>query len=55
MTKEAKHVVRTPLFQTYSDVRMLIEALADTVKKTEVLEYLNAIWDGCPRDSRRIT
>jgi restriction system protein len=52
MTKEAKHVVRTPLFQTYSDVRMLIEALADTVKKTEVLEYLNAIWDqtGTPQE-----
>lgn len=52
MTKEAKHVVRTPLFQTYSDVRMLIQALADTVKKTEVLEYLNAIWDqtGTPQE-----
>lgn len=52
MDKEAKHIVRTPLFQTYSDVRMLVAALADTVKKAEVLEYLNAIWDqtGTPQE-----
>lgn len=52
MGKESRYVVRTPLFQTYSDVRMLVEALADSVKKAEVLEYLNAIWGqtGTPQE-----
>jgi restriction system protein len=52
MENQAKYVVRTPLFQTYSDVRMLVEALVDTVKKAEVLECLNAIWEqtGTPQE-----
>ena len=49
-TKE--YLVRTPLFQSYSDVRMLVTALAGSTKKPELLEYLNAIWDqtGTPQD-----
>ncbi len=52
MNDSKEHVVRTPLFQNYSDVRMLISALAGTTTKQELLEYLNAIWDqtGTPKD-----
>lgn len=52
MTHSEGHVVRTPLFQNYSDVRMLMSALAGTTRKQELLEYLNAIWDqtGTPKD-----
>lgn len=47
-----EYVVRTPLFQNYSDVRMLLSALAGSTRKQELLEYLNAIWDqtGTPKD-----
>jgi restriction system protein len=52
MERQKEHVVRTPLFQNYSDVRMLVSALAGSTTKAELLEYLNAIWDqtGTPKD-----
>lgn len=52
MKNENKHIVRTPLFQNYSDVRHLMKALADSVKRQELLDYLNAIWGqtGTPQD-----
>lgn len=52
MKNSQEHVVRTPLFQNYSDVRMLMSALAGSVKRQELLEYLNAIWDqtGTPKE-----
>lgn len=52
MTDKKEYVVRTPLFQTYADVRMLMSALSDVVTKAAVLECLNAIWEqtGTPQD-----
>ena len=39
------YVVQTPLFQTYSDVRKLMKALAGTTKKSDFLQCLKSIWD----------
>ncbi len=52
MTGKKEYMVRTPLFQTYADVRMLMSALSGAVTKSAVLESLNAIWQqtGTPQD-----
>lgn len=52
MKNPTQHVVRTPLFQNYSEVRMLVAALAGSTRKQELLDYLKAIWDqtGTPQD-----
>lgn len=46
------YVVHTPLFQSYSDTKMLMGALSGTVKKADFLLFLNAIWDqtGTPQN-----
>lgn len=47
-----RYLVRTPLFQTYSDVRRLMKAIAGTTTRQDLLGYLKAIWDqtGTPQD-----
>lgn len=52
MTDKKEYMVRTPLFQTYADVRMLMSALSGAVTKAAVLESLKAIWEqtGTPQD-----
>lgn len=52
MTDPKEFVVRTPLFPSYSDVRLLMQALAGTTKRKALLEFLNAIWDqtGTPQN-----
>lgn len=51
-TDKKDNVVHTPLFQTYSETRMLMGALSGAVKKAEFLLFLNAIWDqtGTPQN-----
>lgn len=53
MTNPKEYVVRTPLFQNYSEVRMLMSALAGAIKRQELREYLKAIWDqtGTPQET----
>lgn len=52
MTDPKEYVVRTPLFPSYSDVRLLMQVLAGTTKRKALLEFLNAIWDqtGTPQN-----
>lgn len=52
MTDPKEFVVRTPLFPSYSDVRLLMQVLAGTTKRKALLEFLNAIWDqtGTPQN-----
>ena len=52
MTDPKEYVVRTPLFPSYSDVRLLMQVLAGTTKRKVLLEFLNAIWDqtGTPQN-----
>lgn len=51
-TEKKEYVVHTPLFQIYSETRMLMVALSGEVKKAEFLLFLNAIWDqtGTPQN-----
>ncbi|MFI5445323.1 restriction endonuclease [Polaromonas sp. UC242_47] len=51
-TDKKDNVVHTPLFQSYSETRMLMGALSGVVKKAEFLLFLNAIWDqtGTPQN-----
>lgn len=52
MSSTKEHIVRTPLFQSYADVRMLMQVLAGAIKKQRFLEFLKAIWDqtGTPQN-----
>ena len=52
MTTSKEYVVHTPLFPTYSEVRKLLDILANKTKKGELLEMMKAIWDqtGTPQN-----
>lgn len=52
MTDKKVYVVRTPLLQSYSDVRKLMKVLSGTTKKTDFLQCLKAIWShaGTPQN-----
>ncbi|MBK5965756.1 restriction endonuclease [Thiocystis minor] len=52
MTDQSQHIVRTPLFPEYSQVRSLLPIWANTTTKSAVLNLINAVWDqtGTPQN-----
>lgn len=52
MSQHPTHIVHTPLFPSYAEVRKLMEIWADKATKSSVLNMVKAVWDqtGTPKN-----